>query len=587
VLLALFAESLNGELTDETEMSVDLFPAGSYDIQILANSTTVEVIENTSAQFTLTVTSTSNNPTGIVFNVTSAMGWVVEVNPSAGSIDPDGWMESVLSVYVPHNTLPGTHDSLGVRAISLRNGTAFGSISLTVKVELLVAKLTLDLTSPTVFVASGETTSTLGFVRNRGNNHDNITLRAGVPDSWVASFVPQGLDLDRGELGGFELLISAPSDLSGTGTLDVNVSAMSEGLVFEEIKVLRIVYNTAELLVDAGNVTINPTAPKAGESVTVQAIVINAGAVVATDIVVALISDGVEVDRTIVNTIPVSGVGIATLTFTPNPGDHLMRVIVDPDGEVDEIDEENNIVDISLDVASPDLRVAPEDITIDPSYPREGSEATITIVVWNGRSLASGPFQVSLSVDDVLAQSFSIDAGLLGYSNASLEYTWTALEGRHTFKVEMDLEGAVEEEDLSNNEASRAFSVNTMPIAKLSVSKEVVLLGEDVTLDGSESDDPDGRVRQWFFDYGDGTDSGWTFTATVNHTYNSPGEYEIRLYVKDEAGAQNDEPIVFNVTVKRKGSQDDPSPLPWGMFALVAFGVMATLMVASRRHQRT
>jgi hypothetical protein len=109
-----------------------------------------------------------------------------------------------------------------------------------------------------------------------------------------------------------------------------------------------------------------------------------------------------------------------------------------------------------------------------------------------------------------------------------------------------------------------------------------------VVLDASDSTDPDGRVRQYFFDYGDGTDSGWGFSPTINHTYGSRGSYEVRLYVRDEAGAQNEEPVVMEITVEDKETDgDDGVPsltFPAVIVAVLAVAVLATIL--SRRGGR-
>jgi hypothetical protein len=125
-----------------------------------------------------------------------------------------------------------------------------------------------------------------------------------------------------------------------------------------------------------------------------------------------------------------------------------------------------------------------------------------------------------------------------------------------------------------------------MPLAVLAIDKEMAFVDDTIMMDGSASTDPDGRVRQWFFDYGDGTDSGWIFSAFVNHTYSRKGAYEVRLYVRDEAGAQNVEASLVNLTIKSKGGGKEPSPLPAGTLALVSLVMAAVTAVAIRRAGR-
>ncbi|WP_137286962.1 PKD domain-containing protein [Halorussus salinisoli] len=76
----------------------------------------------------------------------------------------------------------------------------------------------------------------------------------------------------------------------------------------------------------------------------------------------------------------------------------------------------------------------------------------------------------------------------------------------------------------------------TNPDAALSASPTTVGNDEAVTFDASNSTD-DGTIAefQWDFD-GDGTSEKTTESATVSHTYESPGTYDASVTVVDEAG---------------------------------------------------
>lgn len=75
---------------------------------------------------------------------------------------------------------------------------------------------------------------------------------------------------------------------------------------------------------------------------------------------------------------------------------------------------------------------------------------------------------------------------------------------------------------------------NERPIARFSFSPSTGLYPLPVTFDGSASSDPDGRISQYWWDFGDGR------TATgrvVTHTYTRYGTFMIRLTVRDNMGA--------------------------------------------------
>ncbi|MEM0357356.1 MAG: PKD domain-containing protein [Candidatus Bathyarchaeia archaeon] len=77
---------------------------------------------------------------------------------------------------------------------------------------------------------------------------------------------------------------------------------------------------------------------------------------------------------------------------------------------------------------------------------------------------------------------------------------------------------------------------NSLPTAVLWTDKTTVALGEKVAFVGSGSHDADGRIDQYFFNFGDGQNSGWTTLSMFFYTYNSPGLYTVSLQVMDDFG---------------------------------------------------
>ncbi|MCS7124391.1 MAG: right-handed parallel beta-helix repeat-containing protein [Candidatus Bathyarchaeota archaeon] len=77
---------------------------------------------------------------------------------------------------------------------------------------------------------------------------------------------------------------------------------------------------------------------------------------------------------------------------------------------------------------------------------------------------------------------------------------------------------------------------NSPPKAVLLVDKTLVAPGQEVTFVGSYSHD-EGRVDQYFFDFGDGRNSGWTTLSLFFHAYHNIGTYNVKLMVMDDFGA--------------------------------------------------
>ncbi|MCK4971013.1 MAG: hypothetical protein KAS77_10805, partial [Thermoplasmata archaeon] len=190
VRAVLHADYLQGPIKDENETSVELYPLGEYDIDLSSNRSSADALENTSVDFSITVSSLSNNPTDVDISLTSTLGWPYQLERNKVSLDPNDEVVLNLRVLVPHNAPPGSIETFALEAEAVRSTTAFSTLSLNVRVALQEFDLGLELTSDRVFVASGETVTVSGFVTNRGNNQDNVTLIVDLPQGWTSTFDP-------------------------------------------------------------------------------------------------------------------------------------------------------------------------------------------------------------------------------------------------------------------------------------------------------------------------------------------------------------------------------------------------------------
>jgi PKD repeat protein len=99
--------------------------------------------------------------------------------------------------------------------------------------------------------------------------------------------------------------------------------------------------------------------------------------------------------------------------------------------------------------------------------------------------------------------------------------------------------------------------VNELPTAAFVVSPNPAQTSEVVTLNGSKSNDPDGRIANYRWDLdGNGsfeTDTGTTHTVT--RSYPDPGTVDVRLRVTDNDGAASD-------TTRRLTVSTPPAPSP-------------------------
>jgi len=109
---------------------------------------------------------------------------------------------------------------------------------------------------------------------------------------------------------------------------------------------------------------------------------------------------------------------------------------------------------------------------------------------------------------------------------------------------------------------------NSPPTAVLWADKVLVARGQNATLVGADSYD-DGRVDQYFYDFGDGTTSGWTTLSIFAHNYSAIGTYNAKLKVMDDFGVESS---YANITVSVQN-----------LFSLVASVVLDSYSVDSNK----
>ncbi|NOX71185.1 MAG: PKD domain-containing protein, partial [Candidatus Micrarchaeota archaeon] len=84
-----------------------------------------------------------------------------------------------------------------------------------------------------------------------------------------------------------------------------------------------------------------------------------------------------------------------------------------------------------------------------------------------------------------------------------------------------------------------SYDYNTPPVAILHATPTSIEVLHAVNFDASGSYDTDGSVVSYYFDYGDGTTSGWVSSSCIPHIYYTAGTFHPKLKVKDNLGAES------------------------------------------------
>ncbi len=104
--------------------------------------------------------------------------------------------------------------------------------------------------------------------------------------------------------------------------------------------------------------------------------------------------------------------------------------------------------------------------------------------------------------------------------------------------------------DAEYSENSCFIRVEEVPVKPVAIVKgENGRVGKKVYLDASKSYDPDGRVVEYYYDFGDGNTYGWTRESVVSHVYVKPGVYFVKVKVRDNDGLESDWSDPFKVVI--------------------------------------
>lgn len=117
----------------------------------------------------------------------------------------------------------------------------------------------------------------------------------------------------------------------------------------------------------------------------------------------------------------------------------------------------------------------------------------------------------------------------------------TGVQVRHLYKKSGQYKVTLHVSDqtgLKNNWATDSLfvTVNETPVAQISEFLSLICVGESILLSGQESFDPDGSIKKYMWDFGDGSSGKG---MEVEHAYNVPGSYHVTLTVDDGSKALN------------------------------------------------
>lgn len=213
--------------------------------------------------------------------------------------------------------------------------------------------------------------------------------------------------------------------------------------------------------------TITPSSPTAGDTLSFTATVKNQGNAAGAPGVLAIGVDGTTVYTSANNTTSLSAGGTTTYTGTISglqAGSRTITATVDYAGTTTEGNETNNTYSTSLTVnPKPGIDFVVNQVSWSPSYVTAGNAVTFNAVVKNQGTTAGAVGTVAFLVDGVQVasanNSTSIAAG--GTLTVTATSAWTATSGTHVITAVADSLNAVGETDETNNTLNANLTIGS------------------------------------------------------------------------------------------------------------------------------
>ncbi|WP_144923391.1 PKD domain-containing protein [Halorubrum salsamenti] len=209
-------------------------------------------------------------------------------------------------------------------------------------------------------------------------------------------------------------------------------------------------------------------------------------------------------------------------------------------------------VSVPEDASPADYTISVEGSALGPddsAKTADSDSTTITVEVPDQNEDPSASFTASPSAPEA-GETVSFDASGSSDADGSIaSYEWDFGDGEtatgatptHTYDSpgDYDVTLTVTDDDGANDTATQTVSVSEVPNQEPTASisgPSSAQVGEQVSFDASGSSDADGFIESYEWDFDDGTTAS---AAKADHTYDSPGDYDVTLTVTDDDGAND------------------------------------------------
>ena len=218
-----------------------------------------------------------------------------------------------------------------------------------------------------------------------------------------------------------------------------------------------------DLALSPSDIAFSNPNPVANEEITITATIHNEGDADANNILIQFYDGdpdggGTLIGEQVISSITAGGLATAQINWIAQEGTHNIYVVVDPNDEIAESNENNNKASKSLEVTIPlpDLTVSPNDITFSNADPQT-TDITFKVTIHNNGEADATNVVVQFFDGDpetrqliATANIQSIQAG----DSSTVETWWDVSCSSTDFSVRIDPDNLIEEENEDNNECT-------------------------------------------------------------------------------------------------------------------------------------
>jgi len=245
-----------------------------------------------------------------------------------------------------------------------------------------------------------------------------------------------------------------------------------------------------DLTLSGGDITFSPSDPLENQMVNITAKIHNIGTENAYNVNVSFYDGNNFIGGRKIDVIPAEESRDISVLWNATPwGWHTIRVVIDPENEIAETNENNNQASKSIYVYPPIPDLTPIDIVFSDNTPLVNQTVTVSAIVRNIGGVQANNILISFYHEDELIGNVTIASipGRGGTATASTSYAFKT-EGWHKMCVFADPDNVIAEADEENNKYCEIIYVHSplpdlvISSSDITFSNETPLIGETITI---------------------------------------------------------------------------------------------------------